>query len=45
MPRPVVLAVVVAVAAGALVLGEPVGRLRWAGALAVTLGVALVALG
>jgi drug/metabolite transporter (DMT)-like permease len=37
--------IVLAVAAGALVLGEPVGRLRWAGTLAVTLGVALVALG
>jgi drug/metabolite transporter (DMT)-like permease len=37
--------IVLAVAAGAVLLGEPVGRLRWAGALAVTLGVALVALG
>jgi drug/metabolite transporter (DMT)-like permease len=37
--------IVLAVAAGAVVLREPVGRLRWAGAVAVTAGVALVALG
>jgi drug/metabolite transporter (DMT)-like permease len=37
--------IVLAVAAGALLLHEPVGRLRWLGALAVTGGVALVALG
>ena len=37
--------IVLAVAAGALLLHEPVGRLRWAGAIAVTGGVALVALG
>ena len=37
--------IVLAVAAGALVLGEPVGRLRWAGAGAVTAGVVLVAAG
>jgi drug/metabolite transporter (DMT)-like permease len=37
--------IVLAVAAGVVVLREPVGRLRWAGALAVTAGVALVAAG
>jgi drug/metabolite transporter (DMT)-like permease len=37
--------IVLAVAAGALVLREPVGRLRWLGAVAVTAGVVLVALG
>jgi drug/metabolite transporter (DMT)-like permease len=37
--------IVLAVAAGALVLGEPVGRLRWLGAIAVTAGVVLVAVG
>jgi drug/metabolite transporter (DMT)-like permease len=37
--------IVLAVAAGALILREPVGRLRWLGAVAVTTGVALVAAG
>jgi drug/metabolite transporter (DMT)-like permease len=37
--------IVLAVAAGALILREPVAPLRWAGAVAVTAGVALVALG
>lgn len=37
--------IVLAVAAGALVLHERVGPARWLGALAVTLGVGLVALG
>jgi drug/metabolite transporter (DMT)-like permease len=37
--------IVLAVAAGAVVLGERVGRVRWLGALAVTVGVGLVALG
>lgn len=37
--------IVLAVALGALVLREPVTRARWLGALAVTAGVALVALG
>jgi drug/metabolite transporter (DMT)-like permease len=37
--------IVLAVAAGALVLHEPVGRLRWLGAVAVTAGVVLVAVG
>lgn len=37
--------IVLAVAAGALFLHEPVTRTRWLGALAVTGGVALVALG
>jgi drug/metabolite transporter (DMT)-like permease len=37
--------IVLAVAAGALFLREPVTRTRWLGALAVTGGVALVALG
>lgn len=37
--------IVLAVAAGALFLHEPVTRVRWAGAVAVTAGVALVALG
>jgi drug/metabolite transporter (DMT)-like permease len=37
--------IVLAVALGALVLREPVGGLRWAGAAAVTAGTALAALG
>jgi len=37
--------IVLAVALGALVLGEPVGPRRWVGAAAVTAGAALVALG
>jgi drug/metabolite transporter (DMT)-like permease len=37
--------IVLAVALGALVLREPVGPVRWAGAAAVTAGAALVALG
>jgi drug/metabolite transporter (DMT)-like permease len=37
--------IVLAVAAGALILREPVAALRWAGAVAVTAGVALVAVG
>ncbi|HWI75317.1 MAG TPA: EamA family transporter [Baekduia sp.] len=37
--------IVLAVAAGALILREPVAPLRWAGAVAVTAGVAVVALG
>jgi drug/metabolite transporter (DMT)-like permease len=37
--------IVLAVALGALVLREPVGPARWAGAAAVTAGAALVALG
>jgi drug/metabolite transporter (DMT)-like permease len=37
--------IVLAVAAGALVLNEPVSRQRWLGAIAVTAGVCLVALG
>jgi drug/metabolite transporter (DMT)-like permease len=37
--------IVLAVAAGALILREPVSRRRWAGAIAVTAGVCLVALG
>jgi uncharacterized membrane protein len=37
--------IVLAVAAGALVLKEPVSRQRWLGAIGVTAGVCLVALG
>mgnify|MGYP000524710159 CR=1 FL=1 len=37
--------VVIAVARAALVLGERVGRVRWAGAVVVAAGTALVALG
>ncbi|WCB92683.1 hypothetical protein DSM104299_01381 [Baekduia alba] len=37
--------IVLAVAAGALILHEPVSRGRWLGAVAVTVGVCLVALG
>ncbi|QEC47686.1 EamA family transporter [Baekduia soli] len=37
--------IVLAVALGAIVLREPVTRLRWAGAATVTVGTALVALG
>jgi drug/metabolite transporter (DMT)-like permease len=37
--------IVLAVAAGALILHEPVSPRRWAGAIAVTAGVCLVALG
>jgi len=37
--------VMVAVAFGAIFLREPVGPRRWAGAIAVVAGIALIALG